>query len=201
MRSHFAANEWTWVLMDGPCFLCYCLKGFFGILAPLCVGSVRRYSRSFVSCEMRSYCLLTRDKVKRLKGYRMSVQHNLPWKVLQHNESLHIWLCKATDYKTFFLEPSKLVIRLKDYPMSVQQNLPWKVKWLSWTITWGLTKGWCRNGFYFYELRILPSTVFFWAQNWEALDLNSQSVTGFAETKNNNELNFVWPNFKINQNK
>ena len=138
--------------MDGPCFLCYCLKGFFEILAPLCVGSVRRYSflfvscemrmaspdqlsifmgryiqasllcsrsllskihsnrgpglnlinllknrnskicgdfrkilaplcvgsvrrysRSFVSCEMRSYCLLTRDKVKRLKGYRMSV--------------------------------------------------------------------------------------------------------------------------------
>ena len=54
------------------------IQGFFEILASLCVGSVRRYSRSFVSCEMRSYCLLTRDKVKRLKGYRMSVQHNLP---------------------------------------------------------------------------------------------------------------------------
>ena len=34
-------------------------------------------SRMFVSCEMRSRCLLTRDKVKRLKGYHMSsAQYN-----------------------------------------------------------------------------------------------------------------------------
>ena len=64
-------------------------------------GSVHQYSRSFISCEMRSHCLLTQDKVRRLKGYRMLVQNNIPWKVLQNNESLHIWLYKATDYKTF----------------------------------------------------------------------------------------------------
>ena len=170
IRSHFAANERTWVPTDGPNTQWgQNLKETFETITQES-GSVHQYSSSFISCEMRSHCLLTQDKVRQLKGYRILVQNNIPWKVLQHNESLHIWLCKATDYKTFFLEPSKLVIRLKDYHMSVQQNLPWKVKWLSWTITWGfpcsnnftrfLTKGCCRNGFYFYELRILSSTVY-----------------------------------------
>ena len=168
MRSHFAAKEWTWVLMDGPCFVCYCLKGFFEILAPLCVGSVRRYSRSFVSCEMRSYCLLTRDKVKRLKGYRMSVQHNLPWKVLQHNESLHKWLYKATDYKTFLgdfkigysaqrLCLSNKIFHEKSNDFLELSHGDFNATTISQDF---LTKGCCRNGFYFYELQILSSNVY-----------------------------------------